>query len=173
MKQRHIAIAGLLLPEVGAWEFSELAGVITGRRNDSPGVLQILHALQDTVPQPVTHDFCLSVLRFMLKVEGEPTDRQLMESVCGPYGAATFLRGGERGEVLRAWYCRRLPGVIYGVYSCPAESAHGPAYELVCRQCARIMSEVLFDRVSWGASAGEDPLTKVLLTNFERLENER
>ena len=190
MIQRHIAIGGLLLPQIGAWEFSELAGMITGRRDGAPGFLQILHVTQDTLPQPVTHDFCLSVLMFMIKPDGEPVDRVMMESVCGPYGAATFVRGarprngapphagagarpGEGGDVLRAWYCRRPPGLIYAVYSCPAELARGPAYEHAKVQCARIMSEVLFDRIGWGATAEDDPLTKVLHDNFDRIEHER
>jgi hypothetical protein len=99
----------------------------------------------------------------------------MMESVCGPYGAATFLRAGERGggedEVIRAWYCRRPPGLIYGIYICSQSAASGPAYEIASRQCSRIMADVLFDRVAWGA--GDEPLTRVLEENFERLEYDR
>jgi hypothetical protein len=173
MKKRRIAIGGLLLPQDSGWEFSEKDSVITGRR-DGPGKLQILFTAQNVLPQPVTHDFCLQVMRFLVEVDAEPTDCQAMESVCGPYGAATFTRtrsGTE--ELVRAWYCRRPPGLIYGIYSCPLAAAHSPAYELATRQCAHIMAEVLFDRISWGASAEDDPLTKVLLENFERLENQR
>src|SRR5438309_10718259 len=126
MKERHLAIGGLLLPEVAGWAFAERDGVILGRRPEGPGRLQILHVAQNTLPQPVTHDFCLSVLRLLVEVAGEPTDRQMMESVCGPYGAATFIRAAERGvrgrgedEVIRGWYCRRPPGLIYGIFTCP------------------------------------------------------
>src|SRR5687767_10715874 len=98
MKKCHIAIGGLLLPDQGGWEFSEHRGTIIGRRNDSPGLLEILHVSQDTLPQPVTHEFCLKVLRFMIKAEAEPTDRRMMESICGPYGAATFIRPRARAR---------------------------------------------------------------------------
>lgn len=178
MKKRYIAIAGLLLPEVIGWEFAERDGVIVGR-GEGPGRLQILHASQEALPQPVTHDFCLSVLRSLLGTTSDPTDRQLHESICGPYGAATFIRAiegensagdRERGEneVVRAWYCRRPTGLIYGIHTCRQSSARGPAYEMVSRQCARIMADVLYDRVAWGAA--DDPLTRVLQDEFERLE---
>ena len=168
MKKRYLAIGGLLLPEDPAWKFMMQEGVIVGKRKDDPGIFQILHASQDTLPQPVTHEFCLQVLRVMLKGEEEPTERQMGESICGPYGAATFKR--ER-EVMRGWYCRRPPGLIYGVYACPATVAKGPGYTFITARCALIMAEVLFDRASWGFE--DDPLTKVLLENFERLEHER
>ena len=172
MKERRIAIGGLLLPEIGSWEFNESEGMIIGRRDNSPGWLEIIHASQDTLPQPVTHEFCLTVLRMMIKVDEEPTDRQMYESVCGPYGAATFIRASDKEpEVLRTWYSRRPPGLIYGIFTCPQQLAQGAAYEMASRQCARIMGDVLFDRVSWGAD--DDPLTQVLLANFVRLENER
>jgi hypothetical protein len=167
MKNRRMAIGGLLLPEDPAWDLSESDGEIVGRRGDDPGRLRIMHVAQNTLPQPVTHDFCLTVLRILAKTEEEPTDRQMMESVCGPYGAATFLRGR---EVVRAWYCRRPPGLIVGMYTCPAALARGPAYQFVSGQCAHMMAEVLFDRPSWDAT---DPLTQVLMPNFERLETER
>ena len=168
MHKRVFAIGGLLLPADSAWKFVEVDGVIVGRRRNAPGMLQILHTSQDNLPQPLTHDFCLRVLQIMLKLEAEPTDRQMRESVCGPYGAATFLK---ESDVCRAWYCRRPPGLIYGVYICPTAAAHGTGYSLMSADCAHIMAEVLFDRIAWGSV--EDPLTEVLINNFDRLENDR
>lgn len=169
MPKRRIAIGGLSLPANAAWEFTESDGAIVGRRMNDPGVFRIIHANQEELPQPVTHEFCLAVLRVLLKIDEEPADRQMMESVCGPYGAATFV--GQR-LVTRAWYCRRLPGLIYGVYGCPTESARGEHYRFVLGQCAHMMAEVIYDRVAWGATGSEDPLTQILLDNFERMEHD-
>ena len=60
--------------------------------------------------------------------------------------------------------------MIYGLYICRKSLAHGVAYERASAACARIMSGVLFDRVGWGDA--DDPLTQVLLNNFDRVENE-
>ena len=176
MKQPRLAIGGLLLPEVPQWTFSQRDDEIIGRPSGGPGVLQILHVPQETMPQPVTHEYCMSVMRMVLLTAGPPTDREMKESVCGPYGTATFVRpirsGRWRGEdeLIRAWYCRRPPGMIYGLYICRKSLTHGPAYRQASAACARIMSGVLFDRVGWGDA--DDPLTQVLLTHFDRLENE-
>jgi hypothetical protein len=177
MKEPRLAIGGLLLPEVPEWTFSERDGEVIGRPPpEGPGLLQILYVPQEELPQPVTHEFCMSVIRLVLKTASPPTDREMKESVCGPYGAATFVRriprGRRRGEdeLIRAWYCRRLPGLIYGVYTCRESLAHGPVYERTRAACARIMSGVLFDRVGWGDA--DDPLTQVLLNNFYRVEND-
>lgn len=180
MKEPRLAIGGLLLPEVFGWTFFERDGAVVGRPTEgAAGALQILYVPQETMPQPVTHEFCMSVMRMALMGAGEPTDWRMKESVCGPFGEATFVRRGRRGsgegedddELIRAWYCRRPPGVIYGVYICRESLAHGPAYERAVKGCARIMSGVLFDRVGWGADA-DDPLTQVLLENFERVEED-
>src|SRR5215212_6508579 len=98
MKERHFAIGGLLLPEVAGWGFGEMDGVILGRPPQGPGRLQILYVGQDALPQPVTHDFCLSVLHNLVRARVDPANRQMMESVCGPYGAATFIRGAAAAE---------------------------------------------------------------------------
>lgn len=178
MKEPLLAIGGLLLPEVYGWRFSQRDGEIVGRPPaGGPGVLQILYVPQEDVPQPVTHAYCMSVMRMVLGAADRGTDCQMKESVCGPYGTATFVRPIRRGrwrgredEVIRAWYCRRLPGLIYGLYICRRSLARGAAYERTVAACARIMSGVLFDRVGWGDA--EDPLTQVLLKNFERVEND-
>jgi len=175
MKQSHLAIGGLLLPEARGWKFSERDGEIVGRPAVGPGVFRLLHVPQEIMPQPVTHEYCMAVMRMVLRV-GQPTDHHMKESVCGPYGSATFVRPIQRGpgrgkdEVIRAWYCRRLPGMIYGLYICPKAVAHGPAYEQTRAACARMMSGVFFDRVGWGHA--DDPLTQVLLNSFDRVENE-
>jgi hypothetical protein len=115
-------------------------------------------------------------MRMVLMTAGEPTDREMKESVCGPYGAATFVRAIRRGrwrgedELIRAWYCRRLPGIIYGIYTCRKSIAHGPEYEMTRAACARIMSEALFDRVGWGDA--DDPLAQAQLNMFDREEHE-
>jgi hypothetical protein len=176
MKEPRVAIGGLLLPEVPGWEFSERDGAIVGRPPRGPGVLQILYVPQETMPQPVTHEYCMSVMSMVLMTAGQPTDCERKESVCGPYGAATFVRPIRRGrwrgedELIRAWYCRRLPGMIYGLYTCRKSLAHGPAYEQVRAASAHIMSKVLFDRVGWGTP--EDPLAQMQLNIFDRVENE-
>jgi hypothetical protein len=175
MKQSHLAIGGLLLPEVRGWTFSERDGAIVGRPTRGQGVLRILHVPQEIMPQPVTHEYCMSVMRMALNA-GQPTDHRMMESVCGPYGSATFVRPIRRGrwrgedDVIRAWYCRRLPGMIYGLYTCRKSVAHGPAHQQAIAACAHIMSGVLFDRVGWGHA--DDPLAQVLLNHFNRVENE-
>jgi len=175
MKERRLAIGGLLLPEVRGWVFSERDGAIVGRPPRGPGLLRVLYVPQETMQQPVTHEFCVTVMRMVLNA-GHPTDHEMKESVCGPYGSATFVRAIRRGrwrgedELIRAWYCRRPPGMIYGLYTCRKSMAHGIAYEQASAACARIMSGVLFDRVGWGDS--DDPLTQVLLNNFERVEDE-
>jgi hypothetical protein len=177
MKEPRLAIGGLLLPEAAGWAFSERDGEVVGRPpRGAPGLLQVLHVPQETMPQPVTHAFCMSVMRMVLMTAGQPSDREMKESVCGPYGAATFVRtirsGRWRGEdeLIRAWYCRRPPGMIYGIYTCRKSVARGPAYERTRAACARIMAGVLFDRVDWGDA--DDPLTQVLLKDFDRVENE-
>jgi hypothetical protein len=188
MKEPRIAIGGLLLPEVLGWTFSERESEIVGkppvrhlaaggqREKQGTGVLQIFHVPQHVMPQPVTHEYCMSVMQMVLRSAGEPTNREMKESVCGPFGAATFARaggGGGRGgeaEVIRGWYCRRPPGMIYGLYSCRKSLAHGAAYHQTVAECAYIMSHVLFDRVDWGAAGADDPLTQVLLDNFARIE---
>jgi hypothetical protein len=176
MKEPRLAIGGLLLPEVAGWVFSERDDAIVGRPARGPGVLRILHVPQETMSQPVTHEFCMSVMRMVLMTAGQPTDRQMKESVTGPYGAATFVRPIRRGrwrgedELIRAWYCRRLPGMIYGIYACRRSLAHGDAYEQASAACAVIMSKVLFDRVGWGAA--DDPLAQVQLNMFNRVEHE-
>src|SRR4051812_4645530 len=169
MKEPLLAIGGLLLPRFSAWRFSERDDTIVGRPpTGTPGSLQILYVPQETMPQPVTHEFCMTVMRLVLNVASPATHREMKESVCGPYGAATFVRPTRRGpgedELIRAWYCDRPPGMIYGLYVCPKSLAHGPAYEQASAACARIMSGVLFDRVAWGAA--DDALTQVLLDNF-------
>ena len=60
--------------------------------------------------------------------------------------------------------------MIYGLYACRRSLAHGVAYERASAACARIMSEVLFDRVGWGSA--DDPLAQVQLNIFDRVEHE-
>jgi len=178
MKEMRLAIGGLLLPETPGWKFSlrEHDPAIFGRPSGGPGLLQILHVPQETISQPVTHEFCILVASMVLKTDAHPSGRVMMESVCGPYGAATFVRtiqsGRWRGEqeVVRMWYCRRPPGLIYGLYFCRKSIAHGRAYERAMATCARIMANVLFDRPAWADE--NDPLTQVLSKNFERVENQ-
>ena len=176
MKEPRLAIGGLLLPEVAGWTFSEVDDAIVARPARGPGVLRILHVPQETMAQPVTHEFCMSVIGMVLMTAGQPSDREMKESVTGPYGAATFVRPIRRGrwrgeeELIRAWYCRRLPGMIYGLYACRRSLAHGVAYEQASAACADIMSKVLFDRVGWGAA--DDPLAQVQLNMFNRVEHE-
>src|SRR3954462_10965085 len=100
MRERVLAIGGLLLPAESAWTFMVVEGVIVGRRRNAPGMLQILHTSQANLPQPLTHDFCLRVLQIMLKRDAAPTGRRMQEAVCGPYGAATFVN---ETNVCRGW----------------------------------------------------------------------
>ena len=98
MKEPRLAIGGLLLPEVAGWAFSERDDAIIGRPARGPGALRILHVPQETMAQPVTHEFCMSVIGMVLMTACPPTDREMKESVTGPYGAATFVRPIRRGR---------------------------------------------------------------------------
>lgn len=176
MKEPRVAIGGLLLPDVPGWDFTARDGIVHGTPAEGPGHLQILQMQQNNLPQPVTHEFCLLVLRLLLKTGSDPTDRVLKESVCGPYGTATFVRAAKRGEwdgedeVIRTWYCRRPSGILFGVFNCKRSAMHEPACERESKQCDWIMEEALFDRVGWGLV--DDPLTQVIKDHFDRRDLE-
>lgn len=168
MKVPRIAVGGLMLEQNEKWTFDVQFGVIVGRRdNDGVGVLCIRHVERNTLPGRLTHECCLETARQMLSVPDDPmADRDARETPCGPYGAATFV--GEE-DVRRVWYCNRPPGMIVGVYTCPAEFARGALCNFIRRECAHMMASAIFDRPSWG---GDDPLTRVLIDGLEGAEGE-
>ncbi len=167
MKEPLTAIGGLLLPGDENWQFTVQDGVITARRRNSPGVLRIRSIEQNTLPQPLDHEACLVATRWLLNLpDVEPTDRQMLQSICGPYGSFRLPAGP---DLLRVWYLRRPAGLIVGVYSCPAAVANQQAAAFMAGQAAYIMTRAMFDRPSWGA---DEPLTQMIQESFERLENQ-
>ena len=62
------------MPEVAGWAFSERDDAIVARPARGPGVLRILHVPQETMAQPVTHAFCMSVIGMVLMTAGQPSD---------------------------------------------------------------------------------------------------
>jgi hypothetical protein len=161
----RIAVGGLMLVEQHAgWAFSAPLGVIVGRRaGDDAGVLCIQHCWRDTLAGPLTHAYCLETARRMLSVPDDPVEHvESHPTPCGPYGAATFVGPT---VVRRVWYCNRPPGLIVGVYSCPAGAAGDGLSALVRRECEHLMATAVFDRPSWG---GDDPLTRVLTDGARR-----
>ena len=159
MKVARIAVGGLMLEQKDRWAFSVEQGIIVGRRQDDDvGLLCLRHCERNTLPEPLTHERCLTAARLMLNVaDGPVSDLKAQQSLCGPYGAATFITAD---DVSRIWYCNRPPGLIVGVYRCPTEFAGDALHALIQRQCAELVAKAIFDRPSWG---GDDPLTRVLI----------
>jgi hypothetical protein len=97
--------------------------------------LCIRHVASNTLSGRLTHEYCLETARRMLNVpDGPVVDRDAMETPCGPYGAATFVAAK---DVSRVWYCNRPPGMIVGVYTCPAEFARDARLAFIRGECAR------------------------------------
>ena len=168
MNVPRIAVGGLMLGHDERWTFIvEADGVIVGRRHDTDGSLRIRHAASNTLPGRLTHEYCLETARRMLNVPDGPIDGlDALESPTGPYGAATFVGAA---DVRRVWYCNRPPGMIVGVYSCPAQYAGDALYRIISGECRRIMSGAVFDRPSWG---GDDPLTRVLMDGADGADDD-
>jgi hypothetical protein len=166
MKVSRIAVGGLMLGQNEKWTFDVQRGVIVGRRhNDDVGLLCIRHCARNTLPGPLTPEYCLEMARQMLNVPDDPVEHvEFHETPCGPYGGATFL--GAR-DVRRVWYCNRPPGLIVGLYSCPAELARDALHALSRRECERMVANAIFDRPSWG---GDDPLTRILIDGPARAD---
>src|SRR5215203_3043944 len=81
MKEPRLAIGGLLLPEVPGWRFAERDDEVVGRPPGGLGTMRILHVPQEVMSQPVTHDFCMWVIRAVFKIAANPaTDREMKES---------------------------------------------------------------------------------------------
>jgi hypothetical protein len=169
MSISRIAVGGLMLEQVEKWSFDFHGGIIVGRRDgDEVGLLCIRHVASNLLPGPITHAYCLEAARRMLNVPDDPVEYfDALETPCGPYGAATFVGAA---DVRRVWYCNRPPGMIVGVYSCPARFAGDAVYRITCAECRRIMAGAIFDRPSWG---GDDPLTRVLIDPPDGTEPER
>jgi hypothetical protein len=165
----RIAVGGLMLEQVEKWSFDFHGGIIIGRRDgDDVGLLCIRHIARNLLPGPLTHEHCLEAARQMLNVPDDPVaNLDALETVCGPYGAATFVGAT---DARRVWYCNRPPGMIVGVYSCPAQFAGDAVCSMIRGECRRIMASAVFDRPSWG---GDDPLTRVLIDGLEGAERDR
>jgi hypothetical protein len=167
MKKARIAVGGLMLEENEKWTFDVQLGVIVGRRHNDIGVLCMRHAARNTLPGPLTHDYCLETARQMLSVpDGPVADVDAMVTPCGPFGAATFASAD---DVRRVWYCNRPPGMIVGVYTCPLQFARDRLYVFIRGECAHLVGTAVFDRPSWG---GDDPLTSVLIDGLEGFERQ-
>ena len=163
----RIAVGGLMLEQNDRWTFDVQLGIIVGRRYNDVGVLCIGWVERNTLPGSLTHEYCLAEARRLLSVPDDPVDGiDALDTPCGPYGGATFT-GDE--FVRRVWYCNRPPGMIVGVYSCPAERVRDPLYALARGECAHIIASAIFDRPSWG---GDDPLTRVLLDGLQDAERQ-
>ena len=164
----RIAVGGLMLEPVEKWTFDFHGGIIIGRRyGDDVGLLCIRHVASNLLPGPLTHEYCLEVARQMLNVPDDPVAYlDALETPCGPYGAATFVGAA---DARRVWYCNRPPGMIVGVYSCPAQFARDALYRIIRGECRRIMAGAIFDRPSWGS---DDPLTRILIDGLEGAERE-
>src|SRR5688500_16743016 len=142
----RIAVGGLKLVELHTeWTFSAPHGVIVGRRRgDDAGVLCIRHCGRETLAGPLSHAYCLETARRMLSVPDDPVEHVGSQPTpCGPYGAATFVGPA---VARRVWYCNRPPGMIVGVYTCPAEVARDGLAALVRRECEHLMATAVFDR---------------------------
>ena len=165
MKVVRIAVGGLMLEQNDKWNFDVQVDRIVGRRYNDTGVLCIRHVERNTLPGPLSHDYCLETARRMLNVpDGPVADVDALATPCGPYGAATFTSAD---DVRRVWYCNRPPGLIVGVYTCPLTLARDSLYTFIRRECAHFVATAVFDRPSWG---GDDPLTRVLIDGLEELE---
>ena len=152
------SIGGLLLEEVDGWTFNVQHGVIAGKFRDDPGILRIKTIAANRLPQPVTHDACLSRAAQLAEVaEAKPSDWKMTQSVTGPYGSANFERGSDR---VYCWYCCRAPGVIVASYSCPEKHARTLANRGLRMQCNCMITTAVFDRRIWGAN---DEMTHLLI----------
>ena len=93
---------------------------------------------------------------------------QMMDSVCGPFGSARFVRRDEKGretdDLVRIWYCNRPAGLIVGIYACSLATSRTRLHGLIASECAHMIGSAIFNRPSWG---GEDELTKVLTTKLK------
>ena len=151
------SVGGLLLEDVEGWTFAVQDGVIAGRFRDDPGILRITTVPSNNLPQPVTHQACLSRAAELAEVANpRPSDWKMSQSVTGPYGSVNFDRGSDR---VFAWYCCRGPGLIVGTYACPAELSRTFANRSLRVQCNCMITTAVFDRRGWG---GDDEITRVL-----------
>jgi hypothetical protein len=154
-------IGGLLLEAGDGWAFSVRDGTIAGKHGIDPGVLRVATLTSNLLPQPSTHEHCLQLAAEWVGVSHvNAADRQLMESVTGPYGSARYRRGKDDVSV---WYCTRPPGLILGAYACPVEFGRTAAARFLRAQCARMIGSAIFDRGAWG---GEDELTKFVMSEY-------
>jgi hypothetical protein len=169
MSISRIAVGGLMLEQLENWNFDLQGGIITGRRyDDDVGLLCIRHVASNLLSEPLSPTYCLEVARQMLNVPDDPvTYFDSLKTPCGPYGAATFVGAA---DARRVWFCNRPPGMIAGLYSCPAQLAGDTLYRLISAECRRIMAGAIFDRPSWG---GDDPLTRVLLEGLKSADDAR
>src|SRR5687768_9537112 len=93
MSVARIAIGGLMLEHDERWIFVVHAdGDIVGRRYNDVGALRIRHVERNTLPDRLTHEYCLATACRMLNVPDHPVDSlDALETPWGPYGAATII----------------------------------------------------------------------------------
>jgi hypothetical protein len=152
------SIGGLLLEDVEDWTFTAQGDVISGRFRDDSGIMRIKTIASNRMPQPVSHEACLTrVVELAELADARPSDWKMSQSITGPYGSANFLRGSDR---VFCWYCCRSPGVIVGTYSCDEALARTSANRWLRVQCNCMITSAIFDRRIWGAN---DEITHLLI----------
>ena len=143
---RRLPVAGLLLLVPPSWRLHPLdRGKILARREPAGGIIQIAIVPRDKLPPDPSYEECMDTVRRTFDPEGviAAYDSVVLDTATGPLGGASFHKGK---DFLRAWYCLRTAGLIYGVYSCAWELRTKPDWQLGAAECEGIIATALFDR---------------------------
>lgn len=143
---RRVPVAGLLLLVPPWWNLHPLdRGKILARRDPAGGIIQIGVVPRDRLPPDPSYDECMGATRQTFDAEGVigAFDTVMLNTATGPLGGASFHKGK---DFLRAWYCLRPSGLIYGVYSCAWELRTKPDWQLGAAECEGIIATAIFDR---------------------------
>jgi hypothetical protein len=143
---RRLPVAGLLLLVPPCWRLHPLdRGKILARREPAGGIIQIASVPRDRLPPDPSYDECMTAARQSFDPEGVigGFDTVMLNTATGPLGGASFHKGK---DFLRAWYCLRPSGLIFGVYSCAWELRTKPDWQLGAAECEGIIATAVFDR---------------------------
>lgn len=143
---RHMPIAGLRLLVPPTWRLHPLdRGRILARRDPLGGIISIASVGRDKLPPDPSYEECMAAARQTFDPAGVigAFDTVMLDTPTGPLGGASFHKGR---DFLRAWYCLRVPGLIFGVYSCAWELREKPEWRLGAAECEGIIATAVFDR---------------------------
>ena len=143
---QRLPLANLLLLVPPNWNLHPLdATRILARRNPVGGILQIASVPRDRLPSEPSYDECLAHARQTFDPESllASFDGSMRDTATGPLGVASFHK---KNDFLRAIYCLRPVGLIFGVYSCAWDLRNKPDWQIGRVESESIIASAAFNR---------------------------